>query len=107
MSAPKIPDPALLFLSVLSAEMDTLWPELETLLREEFGSFCYLTQPFVFDRTAYYDAELGSPIYRRVMAFQRLLPQDKLAQVKLLTNTWEQSLARRTRRAAAIWTPDC
>lgn len=94
MSTPRIPDPALLFLSVLSAEMEEIWPKFETRLRTEFGPFCYISAPFPFDRTSYYDAELGAPIFRRVMGFERLLPQDRLADVKLLTNTWEQSLAR-------------
>lgn len=94
MSTPRIPDPALLFLSVLSARMEELWPELEVLLAAEFGPFCYLSEPFAFDRTAYYDSELGTPISRRVMGFEHLLPQDRLAAVKLQTNAWEQSLAR-------------
>ncbi len=94
MSTPKIPAPALLFLSVLSARMEEIWPELEAMLRQQFGQIRYLTEPFPFDRTAYYDAELGTPIMRRVMGFERLLPQDELAAVKLLTNTWESQLSR-------------
>jgi len=89
MSAPKIPDPGLLVISVLSANWDKFWPALLEELEVEFGPADWVSEEFIFDQTDYYDEELGSPISRRIVEFESLCPLDKLADVKLFTNTLE------------------
>ena len=90
MSTPKIPDPALLFLSVLCARWEEIWPQLEPSLEGHFGPAAYVSDLIPFTQTRYYDEELGTPIYRRVLAFETLLPHDRLAWAKLLTNALER-----------------
>lgn len=93
MSTPRIPKPAVLFLSILAAE----WEHREDLLGrlcDHFGALQYSRGPFPFTRTSYYDEELGTPISRMVLAFDRLLPHDELAAAKLFTNELEQRYAR-------------
>jgi len=102
VSIPKIPDPGLLFLSVLCARMDELWPGLLAALEERFGPADEVSEPFPFDQTDYYDAELGSPILRRVLAFRDLRPLDELADVKRFTNGMEDRLAADGRRAVNL-----
>ena len=53
---------------------------------------------FAFDQTEYYDAELGTPITRRIVAFDRLRPLDELADIKLFTNGLEQRDAKGGKR---------
>lgn len=89
MSTPKIPDPGLLVISILSASWDQFWPGLLGELEERFGKADDISEPFAFDQTGYYDAELGTPITRRIVAFETLRPLDELADIKLFTNSLE------------------
>jgi hypothetical protein len=99
MSTPKEPQPGLLILSVLIARMDECWPGLLTALEVRFGPAEFVSAPFAFDQTGYYDEELGSPISRRLVAFETLRPLDELARIKLATNALELEGARDGRRA--------
>ena len=94
MSAPRTPDPGMLFLSLLSSSWEGLRERLLPRLGERFGpvTACSLTMPF--DKTAYYDAELGAPIFRRVLCFEELQPLDALPRLKHFTNALEQELAQ-------------
>ena len=96
MSTPKTPDPGLLVISVLSADWG-FWPEVSAELEAKFGPF-EASEEFVFDQTDYYDEELGTPITRRLLAFETLRPLGELADVKLWTNSVELKYARDGRR---------
>lgn len=98
MSIPKLPLPGRAFLSVLSACREEVWPTLRPCLEEILGRIDYESQPIPFSRTSYYDAELGSPISRLVLSFERPLPLDGLADIKLATNRLETRWARDGRR---------
>ncbi|WP_419787424.1 DUF4416 family protein [Pseudodesulfovibrio sp.] len=102
MSHPKSPDPGLLVLSVLSARFDELWDRLLADLEARFGTVDFVTDPFVFDQTDYYDAELGTPIMRRIVAFDTLRPLDELADIKLFTNGLEARYGEGDRRAVNL-----
>jgi len=93
MSIPHIPTPAKRVCSVLSAALDTLWPETLSGLTALFGPADLVSEPLPFDFTSYYDRELGSPIFRRFVSFARLAPQDDLVRAKLATNALEARLA--------------
>lgn len=93
MSTPKQPDPGLLVISILSSRWDDCWPTLRAALEAEFGPMEAPDEPFAFDLTDYYDAELGTPITRRLVEFAQLRPQDELADIKLFTNSLEQKYA--------------
>ncbi|EGB16551.1 GTP-binding protein [Pseudodesulfovibrio mercurii] len=97
MSTPRTPDPGMLVISVLSADWDAFWPEVQAVLTERFGPF-QASEPFPFVETDYYDEELGAPITRRLLAFDELRPLDELADVKLWTNGLERRFARDGRR---------
>jgi hypothetical protein len=98
VSTPKQPAQALLFLSVLSARMDDLWESVRRALNERFGPMEYLSDPFPFAETAYYDDELGTPILRRIIGFERLVEQDSLPGIKLWTNDCEMAWASSGKR---------
>jgi len=96
VSIPHEPQPGKLVLSVLAAEAwwEQHWPEFRTNLLQRLGPMDYETPALPFDHTAYYDAELGTPLVRRIYGFERLVPLDGLVAVKLATNRDELAQSR-------------
>ncbi|SDN58914.1 protein of unknown function [Desulfonauticus submarinus] len=90
MSTPKIPSPGKIFLSILSAKWEKFWPALLLTLEKKWGKADYLSDLIPFSQTKYYDAELGTPIFRRVLSFSNLIPLDQLVSLKQFTNQLEQ-----------------
>jgi len=89
MSIPKTPDPGLLIVSILGSDWDAFWPELKDELEQAFGPADEVSHLFDFTETDYYDEELGTPIRRRLVGFEKLRPLDELADIKTFTNTLE------------------
>ncbi len=94
MSTPKIPKPAMVYLSILSGRWERFWPGLLDDLIGHLGPVAFQSEPMNFSHTSYYDEELGTPITRRILAFDRLVPHDELAEIKLFTNNLEDRLCR-------------
>lgn len=93
MSIPKKPARAKAFMSILSARWDEFWPGLKDELRPRFGEVDFETEPIPFTQTKYYDRELGTPIYRKILTFLEPIDQDSLAGLKLFTNGLENKYA--------------
>lgn len=93
MSVPAPPQPAMLFLSVLASDWNS-WPELLDALTGRFGPLESLSEPIAFTETSYYDHELGTPIHRRAMGFERLVEQDALPDLKHAANELERRYQR-------------
>ncbi len=96
MSTPREPQPGKLVLSVLAAAdwWEISWPDYRAELVGRYGPVDYETPPVPFGHTAYYDSELGAPLFRRLLGFARLAPLDALVAVKLATNADERDHAR-------------
>jgi len=94
MSRPRIPPPAQLVVSVLSSRLTQIWPDLERQMQARWGQLDFVSDPFAFTQTSYYDQELGTPIMRRMISFQQLVSQDRLPEIKLITNTLEDTWRR-------------
>lgn len=93
MSTPAIPLPAKPVLSILSSRWEAFWPELQTLLQDHLSPMDHVSEPIPFTQTTYYDEELGTPITRRLVSFEQLVPMDDLPTIKLWTNTLEKAWA--------------
>jgi len=63
---------------VATREMQKLW-----------GNIDYEGDDHLFDVTDYYQSEMGSPLYRRLVSFEKLIQPDRLAELKLKTNEME------------------
>jgi hypothetical protein len=98
MSTPCRPLPAKLIMSVLAAKWDRFWPEVKSTLEQKFGKSDYESEYIPFTETSYYDSELGKPIFRKILAFERLLEQNRLPEIKLATNTLEEAYSREGKR---------
>ena len=48
---------------------------------------------FLFDKTHYYDEEMGSPIYRHFLSFEKLIEPSEIAGAKIRTNDLESAFA--------------
>ena len=89
MSHPRTPDPGLLVISILSSQWEAVWPGLRDELEKAFGQMDEVSPLFDFVETQYYNEELGTPIRRRIVSFERLRSLDELADIKLFTNSLE------------------
>ena len=59
-----------------------------------------------FDFTHYYDAQMGSPLFRRFVSFERPAGPEALIEAKLLTNEIEREFAARLGSLAPGAVPD-
>ena len=91
MSTPAPAPDALLLFAVLSSTWETVWPGVRHPLEKTFGPVHDLGERLLFTHTDYYNAELGTPLYRRLLYAEKLYPQDQLAEAKLQSNAIEDS----------------
>lgn len=94
---PTDPQPVKLFIAALFSDDSLLQRALE-LSEHLFGTIDYRSEHFLFDVTDYYNAEMGSPIYRQFISFTPLVNPGQLAAIKIRTNTIEDSLAQHNDR---------
>ena len=87
------PLPVKLFVGVLTSTPDVI-PRVEQQLERIFGAIDSRSEPFRFDSTHYYDEEMGTPIYRRFLAFSDLIEASAIAEAKAKTNTIESFMAQ-------------
>jgi hypothetical protein len=88
MSIPRKPKPAKLVIGIFMHDKG-LFAETAQGLCTAFGSADMISTWFPFDQTEYYAAEMGSPLFRRFVCFDKLIQQDALADIKCFTNDLE------------------
>ena len=66
------------------------------ILREEYGPVDYQSDVLPWDKTDYYQDEMGAGIVRKFIFFERLMDPGDLPKVKLFTDKLEKELALRT-----------
>lgn len=49
--------------------------------------------PFNFDFTTYYNREMGTPLFRRFISFEKLISPEELPDIKILTDNIEMETA--------------
>lgn len=101
MSEPQTTDPAKLVIGVFLQDKERFAGVFDQLL-ERFGPVDILSPWFAFDFTSYYAEEMGSPLFRRMMAFERWVDQSDLVEIKLATNAIEKTFHHEGRRVANI-----
>jgi hypothetical protein len=92
MAEPRSPVPALLVVAVFSRHEDA-FGRAQARLERHFGPVGLAGEPFVFDQTTYYEASMGLGLRKRLLAFERLVVPDRLADIKRQTNALERELA--------------
>ena len=96
MAEVKPPLPALLFCGALTAFADA-FDRARRRLSETFGPIQAESETWPFTHTDYYAGQMGAPLRRLFLAFERPVAQDFLAEAKIATNALEAELAREGR----------
>jgi hypothetical protein len=88
-----LPQPALPGKLVIGAFLKDklLFEKVAEDLRRCFGAIEMVSPWFDFNFTNYYTAEMGGPLFRRMLVFQNLIEQDYLAECKRATNALEST----------------
>ena len=69
---------------------------------EKFGPVDLVSAWMPFDYTIYYEREMGSPLFRRMLVFRDLIGQDELPAIKRFTNDLESEYLDEGRRRVNI-----
>ena len=92
MGKAKEPEPAKLFMSLIALEDATIARGMED-LGSIFGKTDCVSEKFTFDFTDYYTQEMGRPLFRHFITFDRLISIPSLPDVKRTTNQLEEHYA--------------
>jgi hypothetical protein len=85
----RIPPEAALFAGILRAD-DIAPSRVEDALEREFGRIILRSETFPFTESDYYTGEMGTPIWRSYLAFDRTIPMDGIAEIKRVSNRIEE-----------------
>jgi len=65
----------------------------EMALKKRFGRIDYKSQTLAFTHTNYYESEFGADLKRKFISFAKLIPPQKLPEIKNFTNTLEKKMS--------------
>jgi hypothetical protein len=101
MSNPSEAEDVKLISSLFSAHanlIDRVILEMEGL----FGPTDWISPAFFFDRTKYYEKEMGWPLHRRFISFKTLVRPQDIVEIKWKTNALEKEESQRGKRKINI-----
>lgn len=101
MSSPQPPKPAKLIIGLFMKEKSLFEPLAKELV-DKFGSVDMVSSWFPFDYTTYYEPEMGTPLFRRLLVFKKLVAQTDLALIKNTTNALESKCSENGKRRVNI-----
>ncbi|MDP2920870.1 MAG: DUF4416 family protein [Candidatus Omnitrophota bacterium] len=95
MGKAKKPGKVKLIIGMLAKDKK-LFKDAERFFIRDFGPIDYKSPALNFNYTDYYKEEMSSPLKRVFISFKKPIPPEKIADIKLLTNSIEQKFAIRT-----------
>lgn len=101
MSRRKIPPPARMLVSVIYRD-ENRFALARDALGELLGEIESASGAFPFDKTDYYEEEMGSPLCRKFLAWKDPVPRDALVAAKRHAEDVENRLSRDGRRTVNI-----
>ena len=101
MSQPETSDDVKLIMSLFSPEKE-LVESVMAQLPDIYGETDWISPEVFFDRTRYYEKEMGWPLYRRFLSFKNLIPPEMLVNAKLKTNGIENAYLNGPKRRINI-----
>jgi hypothetical protein len=101
MSTPREADDVKLISSIFSPYQELIETAISR-LEEMFGPLEWRSPLVFFDRTRYYEREMGWPLHRRFVSFRDLIRPEGLVEVKIRTNALEKVLVREGKRTINI-----
>lgn len=97
MSRPQTPKPAKLVIGFFLKEKNLVVSVVKALV-DKFGPVDIVSPWFPFNFTTYYEAEMGAPLFRRMLAFETMIKQSALSDIKLTTNDLELEYSKNSKR---------
>jgi len=97
MGTPKKPEPVRLFVGMLSGD-PKLFSAAVSSLTSKFGPVLVESETIPFEFTEYYTPEMGNNLWRKFVAFKRMVSPEKLASIKLFTNRLEEACSQNKKR---------
>ena len=94
MGKAKEPEPAKLFMSLITSEEDLLQKGMSA-LQEIFGEIDFISEDLSFHFTDYYAKEMGNDLFRRFITFATLISRALLPEIKMRTNHLEEKYSTR------------
>jgi hypothetical protein len=101
MSEPGVPKAAKLVIGSFSKDKE-IFGEVASRLTQTFGSPDMVSRWLPFRHTRYYEAEMGFPLFRRLMTFYALVEQGSLSDTKHFTNELERKFSKAGKRLVNI-----
>lgn len=101
MSIPKKPDDVKAIASVFSSHQELIDSAIDDMV-SFLGNTDWISPVIPFDRTRYYEREMGWPLYRRFASFERLISPEALVDIKLKTNELEMRYSEGGKRRVNI-----
>jgi hypothetical protein len=101
MSIPQPPKPAKLIVGFFMQQR-SLAADITEALQDRLGPVEMISPWLDFDFTTYYEAELGTPLVRRLLVFRNLIEQTRLPAIKQMTNGIEAQHTRDGKRRVNI-----
>jgi hypothetical protein len=81
---------------------DNAYRKATAILVRRFGAIDFESGVIPFSYTDYYEKEFGNDLKRVFISFKKLAPLDRLARIKIITNSIEHSLSVKKRRSVNI-----
>jgi hypothetical protein len=91
MAEPHAPEPFMLVVAMFSRH-ETALAWARSRLEKAFGPVALSSPSFDFTQTSYYEATMGPHLRKELFAFEKLVPADGLAAIKLHTNNLEKAI---------------
>jgi hypothetical protein len=101
MSIPTDPEAVKLVASLFSSQ-ETLLDQVLAELESVFGLTDWRSPKLFFDRTRFYEREMGWPLHRRFVAFRDLVGPERLVDIKHRTNELESRYVQQGSRRINI-----
>jgi len=101
MSIPSEPEKVKLTCSIFSSDK-LLIGRARSELEQKFGPVDWMSPELFFNRTRYYEREMGWPLHRRFVSFRQLIEPDHIVETKLETNSLENKYRQDGKRRVNI-----
>ena len=88
MGVPHLFEEPVLFIGSLFSD-DRVFDEVFPILKDNFGDILFQSSTHPWEYSGHYNKELGTPIYRNFVFFERIIDPSTLADIKLFTNGLE------------------
>jgi hypothetical protein len=97
MGVPHLFEEPVLFIGCLFSDTG-VFDEVFPILKDNFGNILFQSSIHPWEYSGHYDKELGTPIYRNFIFFDRIIDPSTLADIKLFTNGLENIYSQNGKR---------